>query len=149
MSSLSQSWVKSTNNDLSKKGSEPQHGQPCFRLLPSKSFIMEKWPKWLWVMTYRVPMNGLVKRREKMIYCCMPLFCCVFSLPFLPLSFFLSLNSYSLSFLLFSHRGFLPPSSMATSSFYSELIQWDFSLLSLRLHQLFLVSCGHFFKIAH
>ena len=34
-------------------------------------------------------------------------------------------------------------------SFYSELIQWDFSLLPLRLHQLFLVCCGHPFKITH
>ena len=35
------------------------------------------------------------------------------------------------------------------SSFYSELIQWDFSLLPLGLHQLFLVCCGHPFKITH
>ena len=34
-------------------------------------------------------------------------------------------------------------------SFYNELIQWDFSLLPLRLHQLFLVCCGHPFKIIH
>ena len=34
-------------------------------------------------------------------------------------------------------------------SFCSELIQWDFSLLPLRLHQLFLVCCGHHFKITH
>ena len=34
-------------------------------------------------------------------------------------------------------------------SFYSELIQWDFSLLPIRLHQLFLVCCGHPFKITH
>ena len=34
-------------------------------------------------------------------------------------------------------------------SFYSELIQWDFSFLPLRLHQLFLVCCGHPFKITH
>ena len=37
--------------------------------------------------------------------------------------------------------------AMVTSSFYSQLIQWDFSLLPLRLHQLFLVCCGHPFKI--
>ena len=29
------------------------------------------------------------------------------------------------------------------------LIPWDFSLLSLRLHQPFLVSCGHFSRITH
>ena len=34
-------------------------------------------------------------------------------------------------------------------SFYSKLIQWDFSLLPLGLHQLFLVCCGHSFKITH
>ena len=34
-------------------------------------------------------------------------------------------------------------------SFYSEHIQWDFSLLPLRFHQLFLVCCGHPFKIIH
>ena len=33
--------------------------------------------------------------------------------------------------------------------FYSQLIQWDFSFLPLRLHQLFLVCCGHIFKIIH
>ena len=34
-------------------------------------------------------------------------------------------------------------------SFYSELIQWDFSLLPIGLHQLFLIRCGHPFKITH
>ena len=34
-------------------------------------------------------------------------------------------------------------------SFYSKLIQWDFFLLPLGLHQLFLVCCGHPFKITH
>ena len=34
-------------------------------------------------------------------------------------------------------------------SFYSKLIQWDFSFLPLGLHQLFLVCCGHSFKITH
>ena len=33
--------------------------------------------------------------------------------------------------------------------FYSELIQWDFSLLPLELYQLFLVCCEHPFKITH
>ena len=33
--------------------------------------------------------------------------------------------------------------------FYSKLIQWDFSLLPIGLHQLFLVCCGHPFKITH
>ena len=32
-------------------------------------------------------------------------------------------------------------------SFYSKLIQWDFSLLPLGFHQLFLVCCEHPFKI--
>ena len=34
-------------------------------------------------------------------------------------------------------------------SFYSKLIQWDFSLLPLGIHQLFLVCCRHHFKITH
>ena len=38
---------------------------------------------------------------------------------------------------------------MATSPFYSELIQWDFSFLPLGFHQLFLVCCGHSFKTTH
>ena len=72
---------------------------------------------------------------------------------FLFLGPFLSLST-SLRCLLLSYHGFLhlgssPLSSMAISSFYSELIQWDFSLLPLGLHQLFLVCCGHLFKITH
>ena len=60
----------------------------------------------------------------------------------LPLSVFFSLPSFffSPSILFFCH-GYLP--------FYSELIQWDFSFLLLRLHPLFLVCCGHPFKITH
>ena len=34
-------------------------------------------------------------------------------------------------------------------SFYSKLIPWDFSLLPLGIHQLFLVCCGHPLKITH
>ena len=54
-----------------------------------------------------------------------------------------------------SYYGFLPLgasslfTSMPTCSFYSELIQCDFSLLPLGLHQLFLACCGHSFRIAH
>ena len=63
-----------------------------------------------------------------------------------------TLGSYSfgvfLSSVFFSsplHPLFLP----WLPSFYSELIQCDFSLLPLELHQLFLVCCGHPFKITH
>ena len=55
----------------------------------------------------------------------------------------------------FSYYGFLPLgassplTSMPTCSFYSELIQCDFSLLPLGLHQLFLACCGHSFRITH
>ena len=53
----------------------------------------------------------------------------------------------------FSSSVFPPPFPSFFSawlpSFYSKLIQWDFSLLPLVLHQLFLVCCGHPFKIAH
>ena len=62
----------------------------------------------------------------------------------LPLSVFFSLPCFS-----FPPFFFPPFFAMVTSSFYSQLIQWDFSLLPLRLHQLFLVCCGHPFKITH
>ena len=66
------------------------------------------------------------------------LYCChVFSLPsFLPLSFLFVL-SFLVSFLLLSS------SHSYLSSLLYHLIPWDFFLLSLRLHQLFLVFCGH------
>ena len=61
--------------------------------------------------------------------------------------------------LLLSYHGFFPLgapaplgppfSAMVISSFYSELMQWDFSLLPLGLHQLFLVSCGYPFRTTH
>ena len=65
----------------------------------------------------------------------------------------LSLSAF-LKFLLLSYHGFpplgaSPLSSITTSSFYSVLIQWDFSLLPLGLHQLFLVYCGRPFKTTH
>ena len=61
--------------------------------------------------------------------------------------------SASLRCLLLSYYRFLPlgtsfVSSMAISSFYSELIQWDFSFLVLRFHQLFFACCGHSFRTA-
>ena len=87
------------------------------------------------------------------------LFFSLWYFPFwIPLSLGASLSlSASLRFLLLSYHGFLPLSaspppqfsSMATSSFYSELIQWDFSLLPLGLHQLFLACCGHSFNTTH
>ena len=64
-----------------------------------------------------------------------PSFGVVLSSPVFP---FIPLQSFSVP----SFLSWLP-------SFYSELIQWDFSLLPLRLHQLFLVCCGHPFKITH
>ena len=66
----------------------------------------------------------------------------------LPLLVFFSLPLFFSSSLVFS-------SSIRSSvlpwlpSFYSKLIQWNFSLLPLGLHQLFLVCCGHPFKITH
>ena len=82
-----------------------------------------------------------------------------FSLFFLPLSFFFSV----LFLLLISYYSpavgcspflvFPFPESLSllvlTTLFYNELIQWDFSLLPLGIHQLFLVYCGHPFKITH
>ena len=60
----------------------------------------------------------------------------------LPLSLFFSLP-------LFFPLPFDPLFLSWLPSFYSELIQWDFSLLPLWLHQLFLVCCEHPFKITH
>ena len=61
---------------------------------------------------------------------------------------FLSLPLFFLFFLCFSSS--IPPFFSAwLPSFYSQPIQWDFSLLPLGLHQLFLVCCGHSFKITH
>ena len=97
----------------------------------------------------------------------------MFSLFFLPFSFFFSLCSFNSQFLTALLPWVVPPlvfpflgslslgayyflticfslfSSMATFSFYSKLIQWDFSILFPRLHQLFLACCGHSFRTAH
>ena len=71
-----------------------------------------------------------------LVFFSLPLF-----FPFLPLFFLLHSPVFPLPFdPLFS--AWLP-------SFYSQLIQWDFSFLPLGLHQLFLVCCGHPFKITH
>ena len=56
---------------------------------------------------------------------------------------------FSLRYFSFPPCFFPSFSAMVTSSFYSQLIQWDFSLLPLGFHQLFLVYCGHPFKIIH
>ena len=81
----------------------------------------------LWVLTTLLPWVFPLK--------CFP----PFGLPLLvffslPLFFPLPFGSFNLPWL---------------PSFYSQLIQWDFSLLLLGLHQLFLVCCGHLFKITH
>ena len=64
---------------------------------------------------------------------------------FSPLGVFLLPLFFPISVLRFLVPFFLP----WLPPFYSELIQWDFSLLPLGLHQLFLVCCGHPFKITH
>ena len=119
--------------------------------MPSKLCILENRPKWLLTTTFGgLQRVGLLRGREKMIYWCMPLFLSCF------LSSFYHLLSvlFTLSFLLLSCRGLFPLrcfpiSSMATSSFYSELIHCDFSFLPWRLHQLFSVCCGHPFRTTH
>ena len=68
--------------------------------------------------------------------------------PFLPL-FFLLPSLVFFPFPLFFPLKFGPFNLPWLPSFYSQLIQWDFSLLPLGLHQLFLVCCGHPFKITH
>ena len=74
----------------------------------------------------------------------------IFSLPFFFLLLrFLLFGSLIISFFLYSplHVFFLL--YMATSPPLYCLISWDFSLLSLRLHQPFLASCGHLSRITH
>ena len=75
-----------------------------------------------------------------------------------PFGLFFSWVPLSRFLLLFYHESFplgafaplgLPLSAMVTFSFYSELIQWDFSPLPLELHQLFLACFGHPFKTTH
>ena len=118
---------------------------------------------------------GLLRGREKMIYWYMPLFLPYFLssfyhflsftlflfyfyflttllswvVPYLALSFLRSFSLGDSLFLSASPHPISPLSAMVASSFYSELIQWDFSLLPLGLHQLFLVCCGHPFKITY
>ena len=67
----------------------------------------------------------------------------------LPLLIFFSLPLFFFSSPVFSSSIRSPFFLLWLPSFCSELIQWDFSLLPLRLHQLFLVCCGHHFKITH
>ena len=128
----------------------------------------------------RLQRVGLLRGREKMVYWCMPLFLpCFLSSFYHFLSFFLSIRSFTFSFLLFSCRGlfhiwsflfldlslgdflflsaslrcfslhWVPLFTMVTFSFYSELIQWNFSFLPLGLHQLFLACFGHPFRTTH
>ena len=87
------------------------------------------------------------------LYGCLLLFYHGFS----PLKCFLSLSLPLLVFFFFLFPYFflhyspsVPPFFLPwLPSFYSKLIQWDFFLLLLGLHQLFLVCCGHPFKITH
>ena len=152
VSSPPQLWVKFFSRKQSKKESKPQHGQPCHKFLPLKLYILGKGPRWSYVVTYIVSKHGLVRREGKngllmhaSITAMLSLFSSLLSLfPF----FFFFTYLLLLSFLLLSFRVLVLP-SMAISSFYSELIQWDFSLLSLRLHQPLLVSYGYSFKTTH
>ena len=69
--------------------------------------------------------------------------------PFFLLLRFLLFGSLIISFFLYSplHGFFLL--FMATSPPLYCLIPWDFSLLSLRLYQPFLASCGHLSRMTH
>ena len=156
-------------------GVESFHGK---RLLPSKLCILENRPKWLLVVTFGgLQRVGLLRVRENMVYWCMPLFLLCFLSSFYHfLSFFPFLRSFFLSFfflllfllwvsLLSVFTTFFPwvfllstssasprcfsPFHLSITPLYSELIPWDFSLLPLWLHPLFLVSCGHPFKTVH
>ena len=151
MYSQSKSCVESFHKKRTKKEPEPPLEQPCHRLLPSKLYILENGPKWLPVTTFGILESGFAKTEGKDGLLIMPLFYHVFFLP-LPLSFFLSFFLFSSSFSLNLYYCLAVGSSflsMATIPLYIELIPWDFSLLPLGLHQLFLVCCGHPFRATH
>ena len=76
------------------EGTQPQLEQPCHRLLPSKLCILENKPKL--VTTFRIPKSGLAKREEKDSLLMHAPILVVFSLFFLPLSFFLSFSPFFL-----------------------------------------------------
>ena len=88
-----------------------------------------------------------LKGRKKISYWCMP-FCrtcfLFFSLRSFSLLYYFSFNSLCFSYLRSS-----PSPFVATVPIYIGLILWDFSILPLELHQLFLVYGGHPFKVAH
>ena len=139
----SKSSVESFRRKWTKKKLKPQLEQSWHKLLPLKLCILENEPKWLLVTTFGILKSGFVKREGKYGLLMHAFFLSCFLSSF---TTFFFLCPLSLSFLLLSCRGLLLLSFMATSSFYSELIPWDFSLLPLELHQLFLVSCRHPFK---
>ena len=100
------------------------------------------------------PIFGIFFSWVSLSGCLLPSYHEFFSLKcFPPLGLSLSVFFLSSPVFLFLPLFFLfhSPSlfSACLPSFYSQLIQWDFSLLPLRLHQLFLVCCGHLFKITH
>ena len=120
---------------------------------------------------WRTSRSGFAKREGKDGLLMHAPISAVFSLFFLPFYFFLFVllplfSYYSLTIDCFPFGLFfswvplsrwlspskclpqvLPP--LGASSFYSKPIQWDFSILPLVLHQLFLAFCGHSFNTAH
>ena len=93
---------------------------------------------------------GMSWRRENMVYWCMLLFLSCLLSSFLFFYYLVFYCSLVLSF-FFTLLSVLPLSPVHDflPSLLHYLILWDFSILSLRLHQPFLVFCGHPSKIAH
>ena len=90
---------------------------------------------------------SLLKREEKdilLMHAFLPACSLFFSLRSFSLLYYFSFNS-----LCFSYLRSFPFPFMATIPIYIGLILWDFSILPLELHQLFLVYSGHPFKVAH
>ena len=88
-----------------------------------------------------------LRGRKKIYYWYMP-FCHAYSL-FFSLHSFSLLYYFSFNSLCFSYLRSSPFPFVATVPIYTWLILWDFSILPLGLHQLFLVYGGHPFKVAH
>ena len=148
--SWSRSWVRSFSRKWTKKELKPQLKQPCQKLLPSKLCILEKWPKWLFITTCEILESGFVKRKGK--YGLLMHAFSYFVFGFLSLSllsFFLLVFSYCYLTVVLLFFSFFFSSSMAAVPLYSSLISWDFSILPLGIHQLFLVYYGHPFRIVH
>jgi len=114
--------------------------------MPLKLCILGNGPKWLLITASRISKNGFTKEGGKKLptdACLSTVFFSLFLSPFL---------SLSLCYFCFSSLCFLASGSSLSTTIaiiYTWLILWDFSILSLGLHQLFLIYGGHPFRVVH